>query len=197
MRAHLPADLAAEEDRVRALVGDRRLVVWWPHGGAGAAYSADEVARLGAWAREHDVVLGVREPRVDRRDGWTRALSDAGALSLSARSVPWSTVVHRVASAVVTDRSPEAYDALVTGTPLLVQAPAPGPTQQVEASCPGDGWPLPRTVATLDDLLDALSEVAAGGWRVAPPAGARPGVAPLDGHAAWRFAQRVRGLSLR
>ena len=155
------------------------------------------MARLAAWAREHDVVLGVREPRVDRMDGWTRALADAGALSLSARSVPWSTVVHRVASAVVTDRSPEAYDALVTGTPLLVQAPPAGPTHRVEASYAGDGWPQPREVASLDALLDTLSEVAAGGWAVVPPAAARPGVAPLDGHAAWRFAQRVRELSLR
>ena len=106
VREHLPADLAAEEDRVRGLVGDRRLVVWWPHGGAGAACTPDEVARLAAWARDHDVVLGVREPRVDRTDGWTRALADAGVLSLSSRSVPWSSVVHRVASAVVTDRSP-------------------------------------------------------------------------------------------
>ncbi len=197
VREHLPLDLAAEEARVRDLVGDRPLVVWWPHGGAGAAYTPDEVARLAAWARDHDVALGVREPRVDRMDGWTRVLADAGALSLSARSVPWSTVVHRVASAVVTDRSPEAYDALVTGTPLLVQAPPAGPTRRVEASYGGDGWPPPRTVETLDDLLGALTEVADGGWERTPPARERPGVAPLDGHAAWRFAQRMRGLSLR
>jgi hypothetical protein len=67
----------------------------------------------------------------------------------------------------------------------------------VEASYAGDGWPQPREVASLDALLDTLSEVAAGGWAVVPPADARPGVAPLDGHAAWRFAQRVRELSLR
>ena len=61
----------------------------------------------------------------------------------------------------------------------------------------GDGWPEPRVVTTFDELLEALSDVAAAGWPVTPPDRERPGVAPLDGHAAWRFAQRVRGLSLR
>lgn len=197
VREHLPADLAAEEARVRDLVGDRRLVVWWPHGGAGASYVPDEVARLADWARTHDVVVGVREPRVDRMDGWTRTLADADVLSLSARSVAWSSVVHRVASAVVTDRSPEAYDALVTGTPLLVQAPATSPSSRVEAVFAGDGWPQPRTVATFDDLLAGLTEVADGGWAATPPPAERPGVAPLDGHAAWRFAQQMRELGLR
>jgi hypothetical protein len=105
--------------------------------------------------------------------------------------------VHRVASAVVTDRSPEAYDALVTGAPLLVQAPDRGPTGDVDAVHPGDGWPQPRLTRSLDDLLDALTAVAEGGWAVSPPAAERPGVAPLDGHAAWRFAMRARGLNLR
>lgn len=194
---HLPPDLAAEEARVRELVGDRRLVVWWPHGAAGAAYTTDEVARLGTWAREHGVVVGVREPRVDRMDGWTRTLAGAGVLSLSARSVSWSSVVHRVASTVVTDRSPEAYDALVTGTPLVVQAPPAGPVRQPEPVHLGDGWPQVRTARSFDDLLAVLTELAAGGWQATPPAAERPGVAPLDGNAAWRFAQRVRELSLR
>ena len=161
------------------------------------SFAPDEVARLADWARAHDVVVGVREPRVDRMDGWTRSLADADVLSLSARSVPWSSVVHRVASAVVTDRSPEAYDALVTGTPLLVQEPAPGPSPRVEAVFAGDGWPQPRSVATFDDLLAGLTEVADGGWAATPPPPERPGVAPLDGHAAWRFAQRMRELGLR
>lgn len=197
VRDHLPADLAAEEGRVRDLVGDRRLVVWWPHASSGAAYTPDEVARLARWAREHGVAVGVREPRVDRMDGWTRALAGADVLGLSPRSVPWSSVVHRVASAVVTDRSPEAYDALVTGTPLLVQATPGPPSGRPEAVFAGDGWPQPRVVGSLDELLAALTEVAAAGWPTTPPDRERPGVAPLDGHAAWRFAQRVRALSLR
>ena len=196
VRALLPPDLAAEEARVRALVGDRRLVVWWPHPASGAPYTPDEVARLAAWAREHGVAIGVREPRVDRTDGWTRALEGAGVLSLSARSVPWSTVVHRVASAVVTDRSPEAYDALVTGTPLVVTAGAAGRSGRLEAAHGGDGGrsrtrPPPSTRWW---PRSPRSPTEAGSR---PPRDASPGVAPLDGHAAWRFAQRVRELSLR
>jgi Rhamnan synthesis protein F len=197
VREDLPADLAAEEARVRDLVGDRRLVVWWPHAASGAAYTPDEVDRLACWAREHDVAIGVREARVDRMDGWTRAFLRAGVLSLSARTVPWSTVVHRVASAVVTDRAPEAYDALVTGTPLVVHAPPAAQHGGVDAAHPGDGWASPITVASLDEVLGALGVLADGGWAATPPRAERPGVAPLDGDAAWRFAQRVRALSLR
>jgi hypothetical protein len=172
-------------------------VVWWPHPASGAAYTSDEVARLAAWAREHGVAIGVREPRVDRMDGWTRALADADVLSLSPRSVASASVVHRVASAVVTDRSPEAYDALVTGTPLVVTAPPSAPGDGVEAAHGGDGWPQPHTAGTFEQLLATLSAIADGGWATTPPAPDRAGVVPLDGHAAWRFAQRVRGLSLR
>ena len=77
------------------------------------------------------------------------------------------------------------------------QAPATSPSSRVEAVFAGDGWPQPRTVATFDDLLAGLTEVADGGWAATPPPAERPGVAPLDGHAAWRFAQQMRELGLR
>ena len=106
-------------------------------------------------------------------------------------------MVHRVASAVVTDRSPEAYDALVTGTPLVVTAGAASRSGRPEAAHGGDGWPQPHAAATVDALVATLTAIADGGWVATPPATDRPGVVPLDGHAAWRFAQRVRELSLR
>ena len=197
VREHLPADLAAEEERVRELVGDRRLVVWWPRGDLLPTYSPDDVIRLSDWARDHDVVIGVREPRVDDMDALTRSLADAGVLSLSARSVPWSSVVHRVASAVVTDGSSEAYDAMVTGTPLLLHHRLPSASEKFDqAASLWDGWPEPLVINTFDDLLASLGRLADAGWPSGPPPGTRPGVVPLDGHAAWRFAQRMRDLNL-
>lgn len=192
LAATLPADMAAEEERLRDLLGDRRLVVLWAQGAN--PFAPEDVARLGAWARDHDVVLGVRETRVDRLDGWTRAFAGEGVVTLSPRSTPWSTPVHRLAAVVVTDGSPEAHDALVLGTPLVVHA-APRP-DTADAVLPGDGWPPVAAATGADALLGELDRVAAAGF-ARTPVGDRVDDVPLDGQAAWRFAQRLRGLSLR
>lgn len=192
----LPVDLAAEETRIRERVAGRRLVVWWT---AGACHlTADEIARIIGWARAHDVVIGVRETRVDRRDGWTHAFAGGDVISLNARSTPWSSLVHRVADAVVTDRVAEAFDALVLGTPLLQYADAPADESHatVEPVFEGDGWPPVVRVGDTAGLLEQLAAVADKGF-AATPVGDRAGVVPLDGRAAWRFAQRLRELNLR
>lgn len=187
----LPVDLAAEEERLRDLVGDRRLVVLWMRGGC--SLTEAEAARLTDWARANDVVLGVREDRVDGRDGWTRVLSGAGIVTLSPRSTPWSTPVHRLAAAVVTDDVPEAYDALALGTPLVRWAETPAGSAPV-AVLPGDGWPEPAVATGLDDVIRALDDADLGSERGRV---VRRGDVPLDGWAAWRFAQRLRELTLR
>ncbi|HXH79823.1 rhamnan synthesis F family protein [Nocardioides sp.] len=193
---HLPADLAEEESRIRDRVGDRRLVMWWAAGTCD--HTADEMARISEWARAHEVVIGVRETRVDRRDGWTRAFGDGEVISLSARSTPWSSLIHRVADAVVTDRVAEAFDALVLGTPVIQYAArsAHEPRSTLEPVFEGDGWPPVVRVNDTDGLLEQLGAARDNGF-ARSGVGVRPGIAPLDGHAAWRFAQRLRELDLR
>ncbi|PUA80910.1 rhamnan synthesis F family protein [Nocardioides currus] len=180
----LPADVRAEEERLRQRLDGRPLVVWWMHGPA-----RDLPDGLADWAREHDVVVGVREPRVDRPDGWTRALMAHDLphlVGLSDRAVASTTSIHRVASAVVTDHDPHALDALVTGVPVLRTSPG--------ADLLDEGWARPRQAD--DDLLRHLRDLAEGGFAcrdVELPAGA----APLDGAAARRFVHRLRSLRLR
>jgi hypothetical protein len=192
----LPADLAAEECRLRDRIGDRRLVVWWAR--HTCHHTPDEIARIGAWARAHDVAIGIREPRVERVDGWTHAFSGDDIVTLNARNTPWSSLIHRVADAVVTDQVPEAFDALVLGTPLIQYAArsAQEGNGVPEAVFEGDGWPSVARVIDTDDLLAQLQAQADGGFDKRP-VGDRPGVVPLDGHAAWRFAQKLRELNLR
>ncbi|WP_310529515.1 rhamnan synthesis F family protein [Nocardioides sp.] len=191
----LPADLAAEEGRLRELIGDRRLVVWWV--GHTRHHTPDEIARISAWARAHGVAIGIREPRVERVDGWTHAFAGHDIITLSARTTPWSSLIHRVADAVVTDQVPEAFDALVLGTPMIQYAPhAAHDDGEPDAVFEGDGWPAVARVVDTGDLLAQLQALADGGF-AKRPVGDRPGVVPLDGQAAWRFAQKVRELSLR
>lgn len=189
----LPADLAAEESRLRERIGARRLVVWWV--GDTCHHTPDEIARIGAWARAHDVAIGIREPRVERVGGWTQGFAGRDIVTLNARTTPWSSLIHRVADAVVTDRVPEAFDALVLGTPMIRY---PGPTAggAPDAVFEGDGWPSVARVVDTDDLLAQLQALSDGGF-TRRTVDDRPGVVPLDGQAAWRFAQKLRELNLR
>lgn len=191
-----PADQAREESRLRDLIGERRLVVWWASNAC--HHTPDEIARIGAWARAHDVAIGIRESRVERVDGWTQAFSGEQVITLNARNTPWSNLIHRVADAVVTDQVPEAFDALVLGTPLVqyVERSADEASGDLDAVFEGDGWPSVERVLDTDDLLAHLQARADDGFEKRP-VGDRPGVVPLDGQAAWRFAQRLRELDLR
>ena len=103
-----------------------------------------------------------------------------------------------MADAVVTDQVPEAFDALVLGTPLIQYAERSADERKgsPDAVFEGDGWPSVARVLDTDDLLEHLQALADGGFDKRP-VGDRPGVVPLDGQAAWRFAQRLRELDLR
>lgn len=187
----LPDDLRAEEERLRERLDGRPLVVCWTGGPVQPLPSG-----LAAWAREHDVVIGVRERRVDRPDGWTRALLGHDLphlLGLSDRAVASPVPVHRVAAAIVTDDDSFALDALVTGVPLLRMAPAADEQGPPAAAVPDEGWARPLWCADPDQLLVELTALAGTGFarrEVTVPHGAPP----IDGAAARRFAHRLRML---
>ncbi len=188
---HLPPDLRGGEERLRASLAGRPLVVWWARGPA-----REMPAGLADWAREHDVVVGVREPRPDRPDGWTTALLDLHLphlVDLSDRVIASEVPVHRVASAVVTDDDPRALDALVTGVPLVRLA---GSTRDQAIALPDEGWTLPIDCEDAAAVMAALTTIAAGGFarRNVTVPNAAP---PLDGAAARRFVHRLRCLTRR
>ncbi|MBD3947668.1 rhamnan synthesis F family protein [Nocardioides ganghwensis] len=162
----LPDDLAQAEARLRARLEGRPLVVLT--GDRPAAWSPDDVVRLGDWARSAGVVLGVREERPDAPAGLTRTLGSLGPIGLSDRSVVGAAVVLRAASAVVDDSAAGLLDARAAGHAHVVHRP---------------GEPVER-------LLDDLSAAAGAGWQAAP--GTSDDVVRLDGGATRRFVRRVR-----
>ncbi|MBC2933219.1 rhamnan synthesis F family protein [Nocardioides sp. zg-1228] len=162
----LPDDLALAEERLRARLAGRALVVLAAPGLADLA--SDDVARLGEWAVGAGVALGVREHRPDDPAGLTHALRQVAPIGLSDRSVVSEAVVLRVASAVVGDSAAGILDARAAGHAHVVHSPGE----------PATG------------LLEHLSSAAATGW---PAPGSPAGdVVPLDGTAARRFVRRVR-----
>ncbi|HSU02213.1 MAG TPA: rhamnan synthesis F family protein [Nocardioides sp.] len=166
--ARLPHDLARAEAELRDRLAGRPLVLLTATGRA--AYGPADVARLGDWARDAGVLVGVREPRPDAPDGLTRLLAPLAPLGLSDRGVVSEAVVLRVASAVVADSPAGVSDALAAGHALVVH----------------------RAGDSVDDLLARLTSLATTGW--SPVTGAVPadGTVALDGGAARRFVQHVR-----
>jgi hypothetical protein len=115
-------------------------------------------------------------------------------LDLSDRVVPSPVTVHRVASAVVTDDDLHAFDALVTGVPLLrMTVPDAGPEADAALD---EGWQRPSPCPGPADVLGELTALHAAGFprrAVTVPTGAPP----LDGAAARRVVQRLRALRRR
>ena len=149
----LPPDLAREEARLRDRLGGRPLVAFWPAEGSAAPDEA-RLSELVDWAQRHDVVVGVRERSVDRSDSHTCALSGLAPIGLGDRAVSCSTLVHRVASVVVTDRAPEAFDALILGRPVVSYDDA-ALVEQLEACADGGFAERPR--GEVDAAPDGLA----------------------------------------
>jgi CDP-glycerol glycerophosphotransferase (TagB/SpsB family) len=119
----LPEDLRADELRLRAEVGERRLVMFLPtfkdtQADAYYKFSVGELERLAEWMRRHNAVLGVREHMADRARTYWHQLAPLGSIDLSNRTFPDLEVLYRVADGLVSDYSSCLVDFLLTGRPV-------------------------------------------------------------------------------
>jgi CDP-glycerol glycerophosphotransferase (TagB/SpsB family) len=164
----LPEDLGVEEQRLRDLVGDRRLVLFLPTFKDGQAesyydFSDAELKWLADWCERHNVVLGVREHMADTATMYSRSLGSIGALNLGAGRFPNVEVLYRVGSALVSDYSSCLVDFLLTGRPVVSFAydyeryagQERGLFYDLEAVLPG---PVARDFDQLSTALDQLFE---------------------------------------
>ena len=119
----LPEDLRAQETRLRAELGDRRLVMFLPTYKVDQAdgyyqFAPGELDQLAAWMERHHAVLGVREHMADRARTYWHQLAPLGSIDLSSRRFPSLEVLYRAADGLVSDYSSCLVDFLLTGRPV-------------------------------------------------------------------------------
>jgi hypothetical protein len=118
----LPQDLREQEDRLRARLDGRRLLLFAPEVVLGShppyPFGPEELDWLRRWTAAHNTVLGLREHRHDGEHAYRRLLGDV-AVHLSPSEFPHVQVLLRVADAVLTDFCGTGLDFLVTGRPVV------------------------------------------------------------------------------
>jgi len=126
LRPHdrLPADLREESDRLKRLLGGRRLVLFAPtfrlaQGDAYYRFAAAEVDWLHAWLRDNGLVLGVREHMADTSRVYYNQLRGDGVVELGDRDYVNVEILYRHAAALLTDYSSAFIDFLLTGRPVV------------------------------------------------------------------------------
>ena len=120
----LPADYRTELDKLRTLVGDRRLVLFMPtfrnaQSEGYYRFSPDEIAWLDTWLHTNNCVLGVREHMADSARLYSAQLAGLPILDLSDTEFAHVEMLYRASTALITDYSSAFVDYLLTGKPTV------------------------------------------------------------------------------
>ncbi|MFD1824939.1 rhamnan synthesis F family protein [Mumia zhuanghuii] len=193
----LPAALREQEQRLSAQLRGRRLVVVIPPSGdpGHALFDEEDVAWLSDWSTRHEAVLGVRDDADEHRRATWRALNGV-ALDLGGRRYPSTTVVLRIADAVVAARPGQVLDFSITGRPVVPYLPDRAPARswyhELDHAMPA---PVVRDPAHLRTTLETLfGEPPAPVDRKYQRARKLFAGSP-EAHCGWRVAQRLRLLA--
>lgn len=187
----LPADLAAQQDDLRARLAGRRLVALCLARRAADAppplfLSAQQATELTGWLAARGLVLGLWEA-----DGPSvlPTLSGPKVLKLPQSAFPDREILCREAAILITDLPDLRRDALLTDPPVIALAAAPGHPPGAAALLPED------EVTSFAALLQALEM----GCSPLPPAQEKQRAARQalllgvhDGCNAVRLVERVR-----
>ena len=120
----LPTDLRVELDKLRSLVGDRRLILFMPtfrnaQSEGYYRFSPEEITWLDTWLHTNNCVLGVREHMADSARLYSAQFTGLPILDLSDREFAHVEVLYRVSTALVTDYSSAFIDYLLTDKPAI------------------------------------------------------------------------------
>ncbi len=120
----LPDDYRTELDKLRTLVGDRRLVLFMPtfrnaQSEGYYRFAPDEIAWLDSWLHTNNCVLGVREHMADSARLYSAQLTGLPILDLSDREFSHVEMLYRASTALVTDYSSAFIDYMLTDKPAI------------------------------------------------------------------------------
>ena len=197
----LPPHLREQLDRVRGLVGERRLVLFLPtfrNAADGGAYrfSDEERARLRGWLEENGCVLGVREHMAAAEDGYGAQLRDLPTLDLSGDAFPDVEMLYRASTGLVTDYSSAFIDYMLTGRPAVSFAYDYAAYQLERGGFYDLDLVFPGPICqTFDELYDALDGLLTRTVDDAYEFRRRLFFDHVDDGAAARVVSRVRDLA--
>ncbi|WP_340539437.1 CDP-glycerol glycerophosphotransferase family protein [Nocardioides sp. GXZ039] len=204
--ADLPADLAAQRERLIAEVDGRRLVMFLPtfkkdQADAYYRFTPEDLERLEAWMRRHDAVLGIREHMADQARVYSSMLAPLNPINLSSRRYPDLEVLYAAADALISDYSSCLVDFMLTGKPVLSFAydlerysgEERGLFYDLDEVLPG---PVCRTAAELADALDDVFTPLTAAQREEYDWKRRLFFEHLDDGNARRVVRRVKELAL-
>lgn len=187
----LPAQMRGELQRLRDLVGTRRLVLVSSHDAAGDGFLTDArgrpSSRLLAWLAENEnVMLGVWGRGTIRPGVRPEQMVDIRAIGL--RTIE---MAYRVASVVITDSFHKDVDFLLTGGGLVTFAP-----EREKAGLLYDPEVFSPTglCETESDVLTVVDSMLAGGVGSFGELKLRLLFATADGMASARAVERLRNL---
>ena len=200
--AALPADVVTQQGQLRRALAGRRLVLFAPiarrTGSALPPYpfSAAEVEQLVGWARDHDAVLGIREPLGDLERPYSSVFGES-ALDLSPQRFPAGAAVLRCADVLLTDYAGTALDFTVTGRPVVsfahdLDAAADRLLYDLDHLFPG---PVCRDFHQLAETLKTIFDPPSFGLERQYRRVRDLLIDHRDGGSAARVVERVRALS--
>ncbi|GAB6936576.1 CDP-glycerol glycerophosphotransferase family protein [Isoptericola variabilis] len=196
----LAPDMVAELAKLRALVGERRLVLFMPtfrNAQAEGYYQFEdhELEWLAGWLEENDGVLGVREHMADTARVYGSQLAALPVIDLSDAEFVHPELLYRVADLLITDYSSTFIDYMLTGKPAVSFAfdlesyeVERGGFYDLDQVFPG---PIARDFGELQEALTGIFE-----REVDPTYALKRALLHdhLDGQSAHRVVERVREL---
>jgi hypothetical protein len=197
--ARLPSDMASELADLRALVAERKLLLWMPElenaGERPPVLTPADREALKSWLVTNGWVLGVRSAASAESSALLSELGESAVIDLGASRFTHPEMLYREAAALVSEHSSSFVDFLVTGRPLVSFAPrlASGEVERVDRALENS---FPGAVATTAaDLFAALDGIPDDGTDVAYEFKRRLFLDHLDDANAARAAERIRDLT--
>ncbi len=120
----LPLDLRNEMDRLEAILGDKKFILYAPtfrndQENGYYPFNEEEKARLYELLEKHNIILGIREHMADKKHSYSSALRHSNIIDVSSDNFQNIEILYRKADMLITDYSSCFIDYMITGKPMV------------------------------------------------------------------------------